>query len=57
MTAEYDPLRDEGERYVDRLRAAGIPTALSHWDGMNHGFMFWIGGVDRAETAMAEAGA
>jgi acetyl esterase/lipase len=55
MTAEYDPLRDEGDRYVDRLRAAGIPTTLSLWDGMNHGFMFWVGVVDRVETAMTEA--
>ena len=28
---------------------------LSRWDGMNHGFLFWIRVVDRADTAMAEA--
>ncbi|MGA8550755.1 MAG: alpha/beta hydrolase fold domain-containing protein [Stellaceae bacterium] len=33
MTAEHNPLRDEGERYAERLRAAGISPALC-WDGM-----------------------
>jgi acetyl esterase len=55
MTAEYDPLRDEGERYAERLRAAGVPTVLSRRDGVNHGFLFWVGRVDRAGEAMAEA--
>jgi acetyl esterase len=55
VTAEYDPLRDEGEYYADRLRQAGVPTAMKRWDGMNHGFFFWPGVVDRAGAAMDEA--
>ena len=55
VTAEYDPLRDEGECYADRLRQAGVPTQLQRWDGMNHGFFFWPGVVDRATAAMDEA--
>lgn len=55
ITAEYDPLRDEGERYADRLRGAGVPTILARYDGMNHGFLFWVGLVDKACDAMAEA--
>jgi acetyl esterase len=55
VTAEYDPLRDEGEYYADRLRQAGVPTAAKRWDGMNHGFFFWPGVVDRAGAAMDEA--
>ncbi len=54
VTAEYDPLRDEGEYYAERLRAAGIPCVLSRWPGMNHGFFFWVGLVDKAGEAMAE---
>lgn len=55
ITAEYDPLRDEGELYAQKLRAAGVWTALSRYDGVNHGFMFWVGVVDKAGVAMKEA--
>jgi len=55
VTAEFDPLRDEGEAFAERLRAAGVPAATSRWDGMNHGFFFWVGVVDRAADAMAES--
>jgi acetyl esterase len=55
VTAEYDPLRDEGEYYAEKLRAAGTPTITSRWDGMNHGFFFWVGRVDKAGEAMAES--
>jgi len=55
ITAEYDPLRDEGERYAGKLRTAGVSTALTRYDGVNHGFMFWVGVVDKAGVAMNEA--
>ena len=55
VTAEYDPLRDEGEYYAEKLRAAGTPAVTSRWDGMNHGFFFWVGRVDKAGAAMAES--
>jgi hypothetical protein len=55
VTAEYDPLRDEGEFYADKLRANGVPTALTRYDAVNHGFMFWVGVVDKAGSAMNEA--
>ena len=55
ITAEYDPLRDEGELYAEKLRAAGVATALSRYDGVNHGFMFWVGVVDKADAAMNES--
>ena len=55
ITAEYDPLRDEGERYAKKLSAAGVPTTLTRYDGVNHGFMFWVGVVGKAGTAMDQA--
>lgn len=55
VTAEFDPLCDEGEDYAARLRAAGVPVRLSRWAGMNHGFFFWVGIVDKADAAMAES--
>ena len=55
VTAQYDPLRDEGEAYAVRLREAGVPTEMKRWDGVNHGFFFWPGVVDRASAAIDEA--
>ncbi len=37
MTAECDPLRDEGEAYARRLQEAGVPTTVRRWDGLFHG--------------------
>jgi acetyl esterase len=54
LTAEFDPLRDEGEAYAERLRAAGVPVTTSRYDGMIHGFYGLDSIFDAAKKATAE---
>lgn len=56
VTAELDPLVDEGELYGERLRAAGVPARTVRYDGMVHGFMSFLGRIDAARTAVVECG-
>ncbi len=57
ITAEYDPLCDEGEAYARRLQAAGIPMNYSRYDGMMHGFFGMPAVLDKGRQAIAEASA
>lgn len=57
ITAEYDPLLDEGEAYAHRLEAAGVPTTLIRHDGQMHGFFGMVAeaGNDAAIAQIADA--
>lgn len=39
VTAEFDPMRDEGELYGRRLREAGVAATVSRYEGAGHGFV------------------
>jgi len=54
VTAEYDPLRDEGEEYAERLRSDGVPVTLSRYEGMIHGFYGMTAVLDAANTLFNE---
>ncbi|MGB5810372.1 MAG: alpha/beta hydrolase [Polyangiales bacterium] len=55
ITAEFDPLRDEGNDYADRLAQHGVPTTRSQYAGAIHGFFGKSEGSSLARSAMQEA--
>ncbi len=56
ITGEYDPLRDEGEAYGERLRAAGVPTTVTRYQGVVHGFVGHAPIVPEGRQALEQIG-
>ncbi len=52
FTAGFDPLRDEGQAYGDRLAAAGVKTFHREFDSLIHGFVGMRGALQAAARAM-----
>ena len=55
ITAECDPLRDQGEAYASRLRAAGVTVESKRYEGMIHPFFSLAGIIEGGKTAIADA--
>ena len=55
VTAEYDPLRDEGEAYAERLREVGIDVSGSRYDGQIHGFFSMPSMMPAGRRAVSDA--
>ena len=56
ITAEYDPLRDEGIAYAERLRTAGVRVTHRHHDDQFHDFFSFVNLIDAGNDAVARAG-
>jgi acetyl esterase len=57
ITAECDPLRDDGEAYAEKLRGLGIRASYKRYPGMFHGFMSFPAVLPEAAEAFEDAGA
>ena len=54
LTAECDPLRDEGEDYGNKLKQAGVSVEVRRYAGMPHGFFSFGAALNSAKEAMAD---
>ncbi|MEI9994021.1 MAG: alpha/beta hydrolase [Rhizomicrobium sp.] len=57
VTAGFDPLRDEGKDYADKLDAAGVSVTYVNYPGMVHGFFSMRSLIPKAREAVAAAAA
>ena len=54
VTAQYDPLRDEGETYARNLIAAGVGATLRRYDGATHGFVQYFSALPEFHGVFAD---
>ncbi len=54
ITAEFDPLRDEGEKYGQRLADFGVPVLHLHYEGVMHGFVSFYEVMKQGEHGLRE---
>ncbi len=55
MTASHDPLRDEGERFAQRLISAGVKVTCTRYEGVTHGFVSFADAVDKGKEGQRQA--
>lgn len=56
ITAEFDPLRDEGEAYAARLKEAGVEVEMRRFNGFIHGFFSLAGIIEATREAVELVG-
>jgi acetyl esterase len=54
VTCGFDPLRDEGRAYAERLRAAGVAVEHREWPGQIHAFTVLTEAIPEGESCIAE---
>ena len=54
VTAQFDPLRDQGEAYAKRLREANVPVTYKCYDGMIHCFLSFASELEQAKAGLRE---
>lgn len=57
LTAEHDPLRDEGELLASRIAESGVPSCATRFLGMIHGFWRWPQLFDASDIAVGQLAA
>ncbi len=57
ITADHDPLHDEGHAYADKLKAANVPVDYTCWPGMIHGFASMAAVIDAGKTLIDQTAA
>ena len=55
MTASHDPLRDEGERFAQRLISAGVKVTCTRYEGVTHGFISFADALDKGKAGQQQA--
>ncbi len=55
LTASHDPLRDEGERFAERLIASGVKTTCTRYEGVTHGFVSFADALDKGKEGQRQA--